>query len=167
MDDMMPRLGPAKIEKVFWDDLWPEAKQLMLAHKVETGQDDPRQVLVPDSQRIRAFEATGGLMLLAARDSAEALVGYSIWYISKSLETSGLLVADQGPWYVVPAWRSRGVGLSLWRKAKRLLREAEVRLILAHYPSSGAGEVLGAFFTREGAKVVGTLVSIWLDEELP
>lgn len=166
MDDLMSgaaALARVSISRVLWDDLWPEAKPLMLAHKAETGLDDPRQALAPDTQAIRAYEATGGLLLLSAR-SAGALVGYSIWYISKSLETSGLLVANQGPWYVTPAWRGRGAGLLLWRKAKQLLREAEVRLIFAHFPAAGAGSELGDFFAREGGKVIGTEVAIWLDD---
>ena len=66
-----------EIEVEPWSSFWPDAKLLMLAHRSELGQDDPRAALRPDHFRIDALEAVGGIMILGARDRG-SLVGYSI-----------------------------------------------------------------------------------------
>ena len=109
MDDMMPRPSQVEIGLERWNDIWPEAKPLMLAHRAELGQDDPRAEFSPDHQQINKLESYGGLQIVTARADG-SLVGYSICYLMPSLESAGLMMAMMAPWYVAPAWRSRGIG---------------------------------------------------------
>lgn len=146
-----------------WATLWAESEPMMKAHEVEVGQADPRAPLDPPHELINAIEPTGAILILAARHTG-VLVGYFIWYIARSLESSKITVASAGPWYVVPGWRSAGVGLMLWRESKKHLKAKGVSQIYAHYPEEGAGSQLGPFFAREGAKNVGRRVMMWIGD---
>jgi GNAT superfamily N-acetyltransferase len=151
-----------KLDVEPWSKFWPDAKPLMLAHRAELNQDDSRTPLRPDHFRIEAIAEAGGLLILGAR-YCESLVGYSIWYLMPSLETEGLLIAMQAPWYVKPEFRSLGVGLRLLRRAEILLKQRGVRLLAGHLPETGPGADLWPLFERKGAKKIGVEFHLWLD----
>lgn len=147
-----------------WDSLWPDARPLMLAHRAELGQDDPRCPLVPDQAFIRQLQAAGGLLLVTARDTEHQLLGYSIWYLVPSLETVGLKMAMQAPWYVVPAWRGERLGWKLWVRAKSELAAAGVRLLHLHAPAEGPEAAsVDKFWRGLGATRLGTEYALWLE----
>lgn len=148
-----------------WNRLWPDCRQLMLDHKDELGQNDPRAPLDPDHYRIQLTAESGGLLILGARHGRE-LVGYSIWYLLPSLETVGLVMAMQAPWYVKPEFRSLGVGVRLWNLAMLQLRQRGVQLVMGHVPAEGPGQELIHFVKRKGGKVIGTEFALWLTEPL-
>ncbi len=162
--DTRPRLVSIDICQARWDDIWPECKMLMLDHRAEVGQEDSRAKLNPDHQAIRRLESLGGVFILSAR-SRSTLIGYAIWFLTSSIETTGLLVAQQGPWFVVEAMRSRGTGMMLWREAMKHFREIGVGLLLGHQPPTGPGsEATAKLFSRLGGKIEQTVWSIWLEQ---
>lgn len=146
-----------------WTRLWsPACQKLMMAHRDEVGQADVRAPFDPDHERILALQNAGGLMVLGARYCDE-LVGYSIWYLVPSLESQGLIIAMQAPWYVAPEFRGYGVGMRLLNSAMLQLRQRGCKMLQGHLPLEGQGSDLWPVFARKGAKKIGTEFSLWLE----
>lgn len=161
MDDLKPLRVRIGLEP--WERLWASGKTLMQEHRRELKKDDSRRPLQPDHRTIQAMEEVGALFCLGARTALGDLVGYSIWYISPDLESEGLLVGQQAPWFVTEEWRKNGVGLALWREAKRELQRRNVSVMSVHFPPEGGGRKLSRFFEREGGVLVECVYDIWLE----
>lgn len=136
-----------------WSDLWPDCRKMMLLHRRELKQD--HFPLDLDHARIEALEQQGGLLCLAARKSSGELVGYAIWYLMPSLESKGILLAEQGPWYVTAEHRKDGVGLELRRRSWEILRRRGVKQVMSHH--SALTPDLEKLFLREGSELIGQL----------
>lgn len=142
-----------------WNMIWPEAKPLMARHHEEVHERDSRMPFKPALQVAQALQEAGVLKIVTAR-SAGQLVGYCIWYLSPDLESEDVLVASQGPWYVLPEWRASGVGIRLVRESVRHLRDAGASLILLHHWANNPR--LGMVFGRLGAKPLETVYELWV-----
>lgn len=143
-----------------WDEIWPEVKPLLQAHREETAPDERRPFQVQEVQA-RALSVAGVLRIWTARLDGR-LIGYSTWYVSPGLD-SPTVTATQGPWYCLPAWRSRW-GLRLFQESLRGLRALGVCVCYPHHWMHGAGPRLGEYFRRLGAVPLETSYELWLEE---
>lgn len=152
-----------EVRRERWGQLWPDARDLFELHRAELRQED--FALSPDHPMIEGLEASGGLICLAARTLVpeRQLIGYGIWYLLPSLESRGVLLAQQGPWFVLEGWRKEGAGRAIWAAGLKTLREAGVKQALLHHSPRHQG--LGKFFTRAGAKLQEIVYSLRLGEE--
>lgn len=102
----------------------------------------------PDWFSIIANERVGTFKCLAARKDGE-LVGYLTWMLDFDLEAYGVLVAQQGAWYVKPGSYSVAVRMFDWMVAE--VRRLGVKFVYLHNAERGRGKTLGKFFERRGA----------------
>lgn len=123
-----------------WDSIWPDAKDLAEAHHNAVGAPWPHTL---DERTFEAMYGAGVLKILAAR-SAGVLRGYCLWYLAPNLESAGMLVAQQGPWFALDP----GLGLRLLRESYRLMPEWGVEYALPHHWANEPR--LGLLFRRFG-----------------
>lgn len=135
---------------------------MFAAHAAEVEPERRPGTYSINSELASAMSRLGGMYIGTARES-EILVGYCIWYLGPSLDSS-VPTATQGPWYVRPEWRDSHAGIRMFREALRDLRERGVERVLPHHWIGGGGERLGKFFSRLGARPLETSYSLWLDE---
>jgi len=113
-----------------------------------------------DHELLCQLEGLGVLISIAAHLDG-LLCGYAFWTISPSVETRGILVASQGPMFVVPQARRTRAFLKLWRCSMDELRVAGVRQVFAHAPVAGS-EALARFLGSQGRE----MFRVW-EIELP
>src|ERR1700744_645537 len=83
-------------------DLWAEMKPHAEAHFEEVdGGVEPRRKFKLDEPLMQAIADAGSLKTVIARCEGK-LVGYYTWNIQPDVESAGLLIAQQGAWYVDP-----------------------------------------------------------------
>jgi hypothetical protein len=127
-----------------WNEFWPWAEPLFADHRAELGQTQfPLDV---DVEMVKDFVADGNAIIMGLLVD-ESLVGYCIWYITMSFESRGVVVGQQGPWYVSPQWRHHGGWL--FRKSFAVLRERGVAQVSVHCAPQDA-EKFGKFFSAMG-----------------
>lgn len=150
-----------RIETESWNRFWPESQLMLADHRaeVEPQAREPFQVNVPLCEAM--YEA--GAMSITSARSEGALVGYSLWYLSPSLDSLSLC-ATQGPWYVLPSWRKGSLALRLFKASLADLRTRGIVRALPHHWTDGAGERLGRYFERLGAKKLETTYSLYLED---
>lgn len=102
----------------------------------------------PDWHSLAANEKVGTLKMIIARKDGE-MVGYMCWMLDFDIEAYGVLIAQQGAWYVRPG--SYGVALRMFDWAIQKFRELGVQFIYLHNAERGRGRTLGKFFLRRGA----------------
>lgn len=145
-----------------WDDFWPEADALARKHFEEVdGGVESRRVYAPDAAKMRALNALGVLRVFSARRGGR-LVGYFTWQIMPDIESSGLLIAQQGAWYAELG--EARVGFKLFEFSLAALRALGVQMIFPHHRTQGRGAELGRFFKRWGAKHIQNTYSLWIGE---
>jgi hypothetical protein len=133
------------------------------AHALEVdGGVQPQRPFKLDEPVMLALAAAGVLRTFIARDMAGVLVGYFTWNISLDIESAGLLIAQQGAWYVAPG--HQGAATSLWDLAVCELRRSGVKCIYPHHRQQGRGSGIGRFFRRRGAKEIQRTYSLWIGE---
>ncbi len=148
MDDLKQEV---LLRRIPWKRLWPDAAELMELHRAELEQN--WWPLRPDHRQIEERERVGGLICIEAR-SGEALLGYGIWYLQPSLECAGVLLAQQGPWYVRKEARAGGLGLRILDFGLAELRRAGVNEVWFHHSANTPN--LGVVFRQLGAKPAET-----------
>lgn len=135
-----------------WTDVWPEVLPLARMHfEQDNPSGSPKHGLFDlDVEQFELLDASGQFLILSARAS-KTLLGYSTWTILRDLECKGLLVAEQGPLFVLrPA-----SGVQLYNLGLRTLREFGVRVVYPYHRLQGRSMKLGSFFTlRLGAKAI-------------
>lgn len=133
-----------------WKDFWLAGGEALFAeHKREL--DFTRWPLAPDHRLIEELEENGVALLMAAH-RGDFLVGYAVWYISPSLECRGILMASQGPLFVVPSERKSGrAAAKLWSESLAALRARGVRELEAH-AATDSPESLYRFLDKRGKR---------------
>jgi hypothetical protein len=139
-----------------------EAALLALEHfaEVEAGVE-PRRAHCVDWEGMEKAEAAGALRVYTARKGGE-LVGYITWTLACDLESKGLLVAQQGAWFVAP-----GAALAGWKLFMGSLRDLKsrgVKLVIPHHRLQGRGRGLARWFERLGAKPLQMNYSLWIGD---
>ena len=147
-----------------WGSFWPECDLLGRNHFVEaqSGIEPKREYGLTPGLLAQASRA-GAFRIFTARKDGK-LVGYITWTISPDVESLGLLVADQGAWYVAPEAQGKGLARRLFDKSLADLKLLGVKNVFPHHFHQGRGAGLEKFFTRRGAKKVKTVYSLWIGD---
>ena len=152
------------IELTNWAGIWPEAEGLMAAHHEELEGQSPLAKRMPfqiDYKWAQALDSAGALSIVAARADG-VLVGYCIWYLGPNLESAGIKVASQGPWYVEQSWRGRA-GMKLFDRSLEQLRNLGVQCAYPHHWLFGGGIRLGEYFVKKyGAEELEHVYGLWI-----
>ena len=118
-----------------------EAVYLRRLHWRESGYDDEEEPN-PDREQYEALDAAGLLRIYTARIE-QALVGYAVFVLYRSLHHRGRLQAMQDVLYVVPQHRG-AAAVKLLRYAEHSLRAEGVKWV--YHPvkhASKVGKLLG------------------------
>ncbi len=143
--------------------MWEEARPLAEAHfrEVEEGVE-PRRRFDLDLGLMNKLEEVGSLFVLVARNAVGVLIGYYTWQISLDVESLGLVIAQQGAWYLAPGHPR--VARAMFTRSCTELRQRGVQCIFPHHRLQGRGQSLGRFFLRQGAKPTQVTYSLWIGE---
>lgn len=144
-----------------WSDaLWAEMKPHAEAHFAEVdGGVEPRRVFRLDTRLMQAIADAGSLKVVIGRQDG-ALVGYFTWNITPDVESEGLLIAQQGGWYVAPGHPR--IAAEMFDVSVRELRALGVQCIFPHHRTQGRGANIGRFFMRRGAKDIQRTYCMWI-----
>lgn len=146
-----------------WSDaFWQEAKPLAEAHFLEVdGGVEPKRRFKLDCRLMQALHDADALKIVSAR-RGDRLVGYFSWQITPDVESEGLMIAQQGAWYVAP-----GCGLvaaKMFDASVRALKACGVQCIFPHHRVQGRGANIGRFFQRRGAREIQRTYSLWIGD---
>lgn len=145
-----------------WATAWPSARELTVLHSIEVdGGVEPRRQFKVDETLMNVMAEAGVLKVITARVDGH-MIGYFTWNIHPDPESQGLLVADQGAWFVLPGWPR--VAHQMFDESIRVLKELGVQCIFPHHRTQGRGRSLGRFFTRRGAKEIQHTYSLWIGD---
>lgn len=139
-----------------WGQVWPEAEGLAQLHHAEVRETAPLSV---DTETLFAMSKGGWLRIIAARLGPQ-LIGYLTWQLSTSVESNGVLCAQQGAWFLLPGYPR--VALQMFEESLRVLRSAGVALAYPHHRFQGRGAGMDKFFLRRGAKPLQTIYELEL-----
>lgn len=136
-----------------FDDVYPEAHPLLLAHWQELN-NDPGSELLSNEALYRQAEANNGLLILTARDEGK-LVGYSAIFVHQGLHNAAQKQATQDVFYVVPEYRGGMTGTRLIHLAEETLRVESVELVYNH--CNMKNPLLGRLLEALGYKPVSVI----------
>ena len=132
-----------------WWTVWPEAQPLMAANYAEA-ELNTRVPFEIAADLAGQMQLAGSMKIITAR--VPQLVGYLFWFLAPRMDSAMTLIAQEGPWYVTPEWRKRGVAMALMRKGIEELRQIGVNLLFLHDRQPVGGPDLAPIFARLGAK---------------
>jgi hypothetical protein len=146
-----------------WSEgLWAEARALAEAHFEEVdGGVEPRRPFALDETIMARLQAAGALRIVTARMDGR-LVGYFTWNITLDPESRGLLIGQQGAWYVAPGHPRAAV--MMFDASVELLKRCGVKCVFPHHRAQGRGAGLGKFFRRRGATKIQDTYSLWIGD---
>jgi hypothetical protein len=144
-------------------DLWRDAKQSAESHFVEVdGGIEPNRKFVLDEDLMQNLQDAGLLLIVTARKNGQ-FIGYFTWQISPDIESKGLLIAQQGAWYVNPGHPR--IAFKMFDKSVDELKRRGVKCIFPHHRTQGRGANIGKFFEKRGAKLIQHTYSLWIGED--
>ncbi len=142
------------------EELWADTRHAAESHFEEVdGGVEPNRPFDLDTDIMTHMQNTGSLLIVTARQDGK-FVGYFTWQISLDVESKGLLIAQQGAWYVYPG--NPRVAVKLFDKSIEELRKRGVQCIFPHHRLQGRGANLGKFFEKRGAKLMQHTYSLWI-----
>lgn len=146
-----------------WTDaLWAEMKPPAEAHFGEVdGGVEPKRPFRLDLRAMQALADAGALKVVIARKAGE-LVGYYTWNVFPDVESEGLLIAQQGAWYVKPGHPR--AAFDMFHVAVAELKALGVQCVYPHHRTQGRGAKIGKFFMRQGAKDIQRTYSLWIGD---
>ncbi len=140
--------------------LWEEMRPPAEAHFEEVdGGVEPKRPFRLDLNLMQALADAGALKVVIARHEGQ-LVGYYTWNIMPDVESEGLLIGQQGAWYVKPGHPR--VAFKMFWKAVVELKALGVQCIYPHHRTQGRGAHIGKFFMRQGARDIQRTYSLWI-----
>ena len=136
-----------------FDSWYRDAKPLIRAHMLATGQD------IDDYKRknkplLRRLDAIGALQTITARSNGR-MFGYLMSVIGPSLDAEDRTEALHLPFFVSPD--APGLGMKLQRFALDTLAAKGVHDVFARAGIRGAGPRLGSMYRRLGFQELGTM----------
>lgn len=141
--------------------IWPEVDDMFREHFGEVdGGIEPRRPYRLDAGLMEAMWRSGSLRITTARREGK-LVGYCTWNVMPDVESAGLLIAQQGAWFVAPDAGFR-TGYKLFIKSLAELRRLGVKCVFPHHRMQGRGDRLGRFFKRIGAVEIQHTYCLWI-----
>lgn len=155
--------GNPQFVRIGWepaDSWWADAEPLAVQHSLEVNAGErhghPFKVNV---SMIRDMERTGTFRVLTARINGQ-LVGYLTWTFTPDVESEGVLLADQGAWYVAP--EARGVGRKMLDFSIEELQAAGIHSLQLHHQLNGRSARVGTLFKRMGAIEHQHRYTLWI-----
>lgn len=144
-----------------WSDAWwADARKLAEDHFEEVdGGIEPQRPFKLDKRLMSVMDAHGCLKLITIRESGR-MIGYYTWNITPDVESEGLLIGQQGAWYIEPGHPRAAV--KAFDYAVQALRQMGVQCIYPHHRTQGRGRNIGRFFERRGAKLIQHTYSLWI-----
>jgi hypothetical protein len=144
-----------------WSDgLWAEMKPHAEAHFREVdGGVEPNRPFKLDERLMGVIAQAGSLKVVIAR-KAGFLVGYFTWNLMLDIESEGLLIAQQGAWYVAPGHPR--VAVEMFDASVAAFKALGVKCLFPHHRTQGRGAQIGKFFKRRGAKHIQQTYSLWI-----
>ena len=143
--------------------IWPECVVLGQKHFDEIEIDtDPRRKFALNRTLLSTAAVQGSLKIVTARIDTK-LVGYCFWTVLSDPESEGLLVAEQGPWYVTEEAPAR-TAFRLYERSINELKSWGVKVVYPHHRATGRGSGLGKFFLRRGAVPEKQVYSLWIGD---
>ena len=147
-----------------WDRIETDAARMGAEHFREVGDgSDPRRPFALDLSIMREMAKSETCPCFTVRADG-VLAGYIQWTIQRDPESVGLLIANQGPWFVAPDERYRGMGTALFTRSIAALKDRGVKCAFPHHRTEGRGARLGSFFQRIGAKEIQRGYSLWIGD---
>ena len=147
-----------------WESIWPDADALGRAHFEEVdGGVEPNRPYEIDTDLMKRLADAGVLRIITARVDGK-LAGYCTWNVTLDVESRGLIIAQQGAWFVAKEYDSLHLGAQMFRASIAELRKLGVQNIFPHHRLQGRGVRLGAFFKRMGAKEIQHTYSLWIGD---
>jgi len=112
-----------------WSQVADEAQEIGAEHfaEVEYGLD-PRRKWRLSAHLMSALDAIGASLIVTARVDG-VLAGYFTWQITEDVESEGLLIAQQGAWFVRAAYSDYHLGLALLKLSISELKTRGVKCI--------------------------------------
>jgi hypothetical protein len=146
-----------------WTDaFWAEMEPLANDHFHEVDGDvEPNRPFELDLRLMKAISDAGALMLISAR-KAGTLIGYFTWNIAPDVESRGLLIGQQGAWYVRPGHPR--IAAKMFHVAIAELKARGVQCVFPHHRTQGRGANIGRFFKRRGAKDIQRTYCLWIGD---
>lgn len=131
-----------------WDEFWPGAMPLFELHQKELGQTNGLEL---DEVRCRELFAAGNV-IAALTHFRGVLVGYCIFFLTPALDRRGMVVAEQGPFFVVEEFRNSPAGLKMWHRAMSEIKNKGACEAMVHlFEKSPQG--LRRLYERAGGKI--------------
>jgi hypothetical protein len=152
------------IDLELWSEAWwRDARTLAEAHFQEVdGGVEPRRRFKLDERLMGLLDEAGSLKILSARLAGE-MIGYFTWNITPDVESEGLIIAQQGAWYVAPG--NPGVGAKMFDRSVQVLKQFGVQCIFPHHRVQGRGSHIGRFFESRGAKLIQYTFCLWIGDD--
>jgi hypothetical protein len=147
-----------------WADVADEAEEIGAQHfaEVERGLD-PRRRYKLDKRLMQALDAQNMILIVTARVNG-ALAGYFTWQITLDVESEGLIIAQQGAWFVRPEYARFSFGRELLKLSISELKVRGVKCIFPHHRMEGRGNRLGLLFRRLGAVLTQETYMLWIGD---
>lgn len=120
---------------------------------------DSRRPFDPDWEMMLKLEDLGMFLFFSAKQGDE-LIGYLTWTIVPDLESRGLMVGNQGAWFVLPGFPR--VAHRLFGLSVITLQDRGVAYLLPHHRTQGRGEAIGGYFKFWGAKLIQQTHFLWI-----
>lgn len=143
-----------------WEACADEAQALGAAHFGEVN-DDARRPYKLDRALMTMLAFSGALVVITARLGG-TLIGYALWTVQRDPESSDLLIAEQGPWFVEPD--HVGVGMATWKRSLAELKRVGVKMLNLHHHFQGRGSSLKRFYERQGGVHVKEVYQFWIGD---
>lgn len=143
-----------------WEACADEADALGAIHFGEVNADGRRPYKL-DRKLMTMLAFSGALIVITARLGSR-LIGYALWSVEPDPESAGLLMSNQGPWFVEPGHPR--VALSTWDRSIAELRRLGVKFVWPHYHEQGRGASLGKFYERQGAVHIKHVYQLWIGD---
>lgn len=146
-----------------WSHIWPEAEALAQEHSAEVDLGvEPKRPHRVDSGLMEKLYQAGILKCFALRAPSGRLLGYLTWQVMLDPESQGLVMAQQGAWYVAPGHGR--AARALFSESLLFLRAFGVQHVFPHHRLQGRGKGIGRFFQRLGAKEIQHTYSLWIGD---
>ena len=156
----LARPGLTLAQEPWSEAFWSEARALAEAHFEEVdGGVEPNRPFKLDVGFMQKLSDGGVLKLFTARRDGR-LVGYYTWNVQYDVESQGLLIAQQGAWYVEPSQTTTACRMFDYAIAE--LRKIGVQCVYPHHRAQVRGSNIGRFFRRRGAKKIQDTYSLWI-----
>jgi hypothetical protein len=154
-----------RIQVERWADIALEAQTIGAEHfaEVEHGLD-PRRKFKLSARLMAALDAVGASLIVTARVDG-IWAGYCTWQITEDVESEGLLIAQQGAWFVRHQYKDLHLGVPLLKRSISELKARGVQCIFPHHRMQGRGIRLGLLFQRLGAVLTQQTYMLWIGED--